>query len=187
MISDDSDLLYAYARRGDIMSLTALVLRHTTWMQAFLRGLCPSAADAEDAFQEAWLRVMKSAGSYRGGRMKSYLATVARSAAIDRMRRGGRLVSLDAFEDERGESAAERLSDGAPGPGERFESSATAADVRAAIAALPEGPRQVVLMRIEAEMSFKEIAATMGIPLGTALTWMHVATVTLKKSLGGAR
>ena len=86
-----------------------------------------------------------------------------------------------------GESAAEKLSDGAPGPGERFESSATAADVRAAIAALPEGPRQVVLMRIEAEMSFKEIAATMGIPLGTALTWMHVATVTLKKSLGGAR
>ena len=61
---------------------------------------------------------------------------------------------------------------------------AVADDVRRALADLPEGPRQVFLMRIEAELSFREIAETMDIPVGTALTWMQVAKVKLKKILG---
>ena len=58
-------------------------------MQAFLRGLLPTAEDAEDAFQETWVRVVKSAGKYRGGKVKPYLAVVARSVAIE----GGSSVS----------------------------------------------------------------------------------------------
>lgn len=56
-----------------------------------------------------------------------------------------------------------------------------------AVAALPFGWRQVVFLRIEGEMEFKDIAAELGIPLGTALTWMRRATVKLKRKLGGAR
>lgn len=186
-MADDPELLRAYASRGDVASLSALVRRHAVWMQALLRGMLPSAADADDAFQEAWVRVMKSAGSYRGGKMKSYLATVARSAALDLMRRSGRLASLDAGEAVRGESAADAVPDPAPDPGARFESSATSGDVRAAVRELPAGRRQVVLMRIEAEMTFREIAEAMGIPLGTALTWMREATEFLRKRLGGSQ
>ena len=51
--------------------------------------------------------------------------------------------------------------------------------------ALPEGPRTVLLLRIEGELSFREIAGELNIPLGTALTWMHAATVRLRKLLGG--
>lgn len=182
----DSELLFAYARRGDVEALSALVRRHSAWMQALLRGLLPTAADAEDAFQDAWVRVVKSAGKYRGGAVRPYLAVVARSAAMDRLRRAGRLVSLDA-EDAEGESAAGRLPDEGPTPGERFESKATAEDVREAVRALPEGPRQVLLMRIEGELHFKEIASALGVPLGTALTWMRVATLKLKEMLGGER
>lgn len=155
-------------------------------MQTLLRGLLPTAADAEDAFQETWIRVVKSAGKYRGGKVKSYLAVVARSAAIDRLRQMGRLVSLDA-EDAEGASAAERLPDESPSPGERFESKATAEDVREAVRALPEGPRQVLLMRIEGELSFKEIASELRVPLGTALTWMRTATLKLKEMLGESK
>ena len=187
MTSDDEDgeLLIAYARRGDTQSLSALVKRHSTWMQAFLRSLLSSTADAEDAFQETWVRVINSAGRYRGGKVKSYLATIARTAAIDRMRRQGKTVSLD-VESEEGQSAREAIPDTAPTPCERFESKATSEDVRRAVRALPEGQRQVLLMRIEGEMPFKEIAAELGVPLGTALTWMHAATEKLKKMLGGA-
>ena len=185
-MEEDRDLLLAYSRRGDVTSLSALVRRHAVWMQALLRGLLPTAADAEDAFQEAWVRVIKSAGGYRGGNVKAYLASVARSAAIDRLRRQGKTVSLDAADDE-GVSAAAEIPDAGPSPGERFESKATAEDVRRAVAALPEGPRQVLLMRIEGEVSFKEIASELGVPLGTALTWMHTATLKLKEMLGGER
>lgn len=178
---DDAELLFAY-RRGDMSSLESLIRRHSVWLQAMLRGLLPSAADADDAFQDTWVRVIRSAGGYRGGSVRAYLAAVARSAAIDRMRRGGRLVSLD--DDDGGVSAAEALPDAAPTPLERLESSATAEDVRRAVQSLPQGPRQVVLLRIEGEMPFKDIAAELGVPLGTALTWMRTATLKLREMLG---
>ena len=40
------------------------------------------------------------------------------------------------------------------------------------------------MMRIEGELSFREIAEILGVPLGTALTWMHVATRRLRELLG---
>ena len=174
-MEEDSELLFAYSRRGDVESLSALVRRHAVWMQAFLRALLPTAADAEDAFQETWVRVVS--------KVKPYLAVIARSVAIDRLRRTGRVVSLD-VDDEEGSSAAERIPDAAPSPRERLEAKATSEDVREAVRALPEGPRQVLLMRIEGELSFREIASELGVPLGTALTWMRVATLKLKKMLG---
>ena len=185
-MEEDRELLFAYVRRGDVKSLSALVRRHSVWMQAFLRALLPTAADAEDAFQETWIRVVQSAGKYRGGNVRPYLTVIARSVAIDRLRQTGRFASLD-VEDEEGRSAAERLPDAAPSPSERLEAQASAEDVRAAVRLLPEGPRQVLLMRIEGELSFKEIASELGVPIGTALTWMHAATLKLKKILGGLK
>jgi DNA-directed RNA polymerase specialized sigma24 family protein len=42
-------------------------------------------------------------------------------------------------------------------------------------------------MRIEGELSFKEIASELGVPLGTALTWMRTATLKLKEMLGESK
>lgn len=182
-MSEDAELMQSYCR-GDVSSLAALVDRHSVWMQALLRGLLPTAADAEDAFQETWVRVIRSAGRYRGGSVRAYLATVARSAAIDRLRRNGRVTSLDVDCDDDGMTAAEQIPDESPSPNERFESKATGEEVRQAVKSLPEGPRQVLLLRIEAEMPFREIAAELGVPLGTALTWMRYATTKLRKTLG---
>ena len=182
-MEEDSELLFAYSRRGDVKSLAVLVSRHTVWMQALLRSLLPESADADDAFQETWVKVIRSASSYRGGKVKSYLASVARSVALDRIRRGGRTVSLDA-EDGDGTSLTASFASEGPAPDERFESKANSEDVRRALRALPEGPRQVLLMRIEGDLSFREIAAELGVPLGTALTWMRTATLRLREMLG---
>ncbi|MGN0833994.1 MAG: RNA polymerase sigma factor [Kiritimatiellia bacterium] len=184
-MTEDGQQLLAYARRGDVMSLSALVVRNTTWLKAFLRGLTASDVEAEDAFQEVWVRVIKGCRSFRGGSVRAYLARIARTVVIDRFRRNGRpTCSLDAV-GENGVSLAETLVDGAPSPSAVLELRGTAEEVRRAVRTLPEGPRTVLLMRIEGELSFREIAEELGIPLGTALTWMHVATVRLRKSLGG--
>ena len=185
-MEEDVQLLFAYARRGDVQSLAALVRRHATWMQALLRGMLPVAADVDDVFQETWMRVIRAAPRYRGGMVKPYLATVARSAAIDHLRRTRAVVSLD---DEEGEGAAAAAAVAAedPAPGEAFESQATSDDIRRAVGTLPEGQRQVLLMRVEGELSFREIAAELAIPLGTALTWMRSATLKLRKMLGGEK
>ena len=181
---EDRDLLLAYSRRGDVHSLSVLVRRHAVWMQTLVRGMLPTAADAEDAFQEAWMRVIKSAAGYRGGSVRAYLASAARSAAIDRLRRGGRAPVLFAQE-PKDAPPVEDIPDAGASPVEHFESKATAEDVRLALRTLPEGPRQVLLMRVEAELTFREIASELDIPLGTALTWMRMATQKLKELLGG--
>jgi RNA polymerase sigma-70 factor (ECF subfamily) len=118
--------------------------------------------------------------------VKPYLATVARSAAIDHLRRTRAVVSLD---DEEGEGAAvaATAADEAPTAGEAFESQATSDDVRRAVSTLPEGPRQVLLMRVEGGLSFREIADELAVPLGTALTWMRSATLKLRKMLGDGK
>ena len=151
---------------------------------AFLRGL--AGEDAEDAFQETWMRLLRSRVELRGDTVKAYLVKTARSVAIDRLRRRHPTLSLDA-EDERGESAADEIVDPSPTPAKRFESNATAAEVREAVASLPLNWRQVVLMRIEGEMEFKDIASELGLPLGTVLTYMHRATQELKRKIGGVK
>lgn len=164
--------------------LSALVAAHARWLTGLVRGLCASEADAEDAFQETWLRLMKSGDGYRGGSVRAYLARIARSVVVDRFRKTGRYaLTLDAPGDD-GLTTAEKLPDPGETPARRFETAATHADVLAAVRTLPEGPRTVLLMRIEGELSFKEIAAELGVPLGTALTWMRTATVRLKRQLG---
>lgn len=168
----------------DGVEFSALVAAHATWLSAFLRGLVRCEADAEDAFQEVWVRVFK------GGRLdgvaspRAYLARVARSVVIDRHRREARYAeSLDVV-DESGGNPADGLVDTTPGPAAHVEAASTRADILAAVRALPPGPRQVVLMRIEGELTFQEIADELKVPLGTVLTWMRAATRRLKKMCG---
>lgn len=165
-------------------SIQALVAEHGRWLMAFIRALAGDGV--EDVFQETWLRLLRSRTELRGSGVKTYLVKTARSIVIDRLRRRRPTESLEA-RTENGEAFAEEVADTAPTPSEAYESKATAADVRAAIAALPFNWRQVVLMRIEGEMEFREIASELGVPLGTALTWMHQATVELKRKLGGGK
>lgn len=185
MNGEDEELLLGYARRGEVRSLSALVTRTSRSLMAYLRGMSPNDAEAEDAFQECWMRVIRSCGSYRGGSARAYLMRIARSVVIDRFRRrGAPTVSIDADGSEGLES---RLAAESPTPDLMCERAANAAAIRAAVRALPRQQREVLLLRIEGELPFKEIAAQLGVPLGTALTWMHAATMKLKKVLGEKR
>lgn len=179
----DEELFGDYARRGDVDALSELVARHERRLMAFLTGML-GGEEAEDAFQDTWVKIMKRASSYRGGVFLSYLITVARRVAVDRLRAHRPLMRLDA-ESADGDSAVEMVSDGRLDPGARLELKATGEDVRRAVRGLAEGPRQVVLMRIEGELSFKDIARELGSPMGTVLTWMHTATGWLRRKLGG--
>lgn len=167
-------------------SISALLAEHGTWLMAFLRGLAGTAADADDAFQETWMRFIRLGGAIPVRGVRAYLVKTARSVVVDRLRRLRPAESLDAVGED-GASLVDELEDPSPGPGERYESRATAAEVREAIAALPLNWRQVVMMRVEGELEFREIAEELGVPLGTALAWMNRATVELKRKLGGCR
>lgn len=167
-----------------LADLAPLVTKHAVWLSAFLRGLTRTNADAEEAFQDVWLRVLKAGGVPAGANARAYLARVARTVVIDRHRRVGREdLSLDA-PDGTGGTPAESLVADAPLPSERVEASALHEEILLAVRSLPAGPRQTVLLRIEGELTFQEIADELNVPLGTVLTWMRAATARLRKLMG---
>lgn len=153
----------------------ALVSEHATWLSAFLRSLTRSEADAEDAFQEVWLRLIKQGGLPEGASARAYLARTARSVVVDRYRREG--------SEEVAEIDDEAMASSDPAPDARHEAEDTRAKVRAAVRALPLKLREIVMLRVEAELTFAEIAESLQLPLGTVLTRMRTATERLKTVL----
>lgn len=176
----------AYAREGDVKSLSALVIANAKWLKAYLRGMVRFDEEAEDAFQECWVRVIRSCRSYRGGSVRAYLARVARSVVIDRhRRRDPEAVSIDA-EVEPGVVVGDCIAADGDAPGEAMDDEMRRVQLRRAIRALSSEQREVLLLRVEGELTFKEIAEQLSVPLGTALTWMRSATLALRKAIGGA-
>ena len=176
-MDDDRSLLTDFARHGDGKSLTTLITRHSKWMMAMLGALLPTAEDAEDAFQEAWLKVIRSASAYRGGSIKAYLASIARSVAIDLLRKQNPTVSLDDID------ACDEAVDPTPSPDANFVIKASKEEIRRAVRGLPLRARQVLLLRIEAELTFGEIAEELDLPIGTVLSLSSRATMRLRKEL----
>jgi len=116
---------------------------------------------AEDAVQETFTSIWKSAKSYRSDRGPGapWLYAVARNAIVDRFRSQGR----EEFE------VPERAT-GDPGPDERAETSWVAWRVHRAFSELPDSERQVIELAYWGEMSQSEVADFLGIPLGTVKT-----------------
>jgi RNA polymerase sigma factor (sigma-70 family) len=100
----------AQLRRGDLDALSALLTRYQNRLYRYLLRLVREPAEAEDLFQQTWLRVAEKIRQYDPRRnFEAWLFTLARNLAIDHLRRI-RPESLDQpAADTAGESAAARL------------------------------------------------------------------------------
>jgi RNA polymerase sigma-70 factor (ECF subfamily) len=131
---------------------------------------------AEDAVQETFASVWRSAGSYKPDRGPAapWLYAIARNAIVDRMR-------------ARTEPAAEApdLASSEPGPGERAETSYVAWRVHRALEELPAKEREVVELAYWSGLSQSEVAEYLHIPLGTVKTRTRSALSRLAGVLEG--
>ncbi len=83
----DADLLAAW-RHGDAGAFDLLYARHRAPVYGFLLRLLGNRALADDVHQDLWLQVIERAGDFRaGGNVRTWLFTLARSRALDRLRR----------------------------------------------------------------------------------------------------
>ena len=180
----DAELLLAF-RNGDVAALDALVGRYQGQLHGYLRAMTGSQSDADDVFQETWMRVMRNPGSFRGGAFNAWLWCIARNLLIDRLRRRKPVVSLDA-ETEEGTAYVEMTPAVGPEPAEDVEAAELGRMVAAAVATLPPDQRDVFLLRTQAGLSFAEIAKLRRMPINTALGRMHYAIQRLRQELGGA-
>jgi RNA polymerase sigma-70 factor, ECF subfamily len=171
----DSDLLVRVAER-DRSAFEALYHRYVRSIYGLALRRLRDRQRAEDAVQETFAAVWRSAGSYRPerGPAAPWLYAVARNAIVDRQR-------------ARNEPAAEApdLPSGEPGPAERAESSFVAWEIHRALEELPVKEREVIELAYWSGLSQSEVAQYLHIPLGTVKTRTRSALSRLSDLLGG--
>jgi RNA polymerase sigma-70 factor (ECF subfamily) len=148
----------------------------------FILNMTEGQSDADEVFQETWFRALRKLDSYRQKNFMGWLVRIARNLIIDRYRRQRPGVSLDATRDDAATPVLE-LADPAPGPTEQAVTGDDVSAVARAVATLPEEQKEVFLMRMQAGMSFKEIAKAQAVSINTALARMQYALSKLRPLL----
>lgn len=185
MESKRLDSLLQRAQQHDAAALTDLYDAYAPRVYGLLVRLTRSRDLAEDLLQETFLRMTRTIGEYaHDGRFEAWLFRIAGNLARDhvrRVQRRGSMASLDGSEaPDGGFEPADRHHEAPPAALDRAEAAEALA---AAIDRLPPDDREIVLLRHYGELSFKEIAALLGVPLGTALARGHRALKKLKAYL----
>lgn len=183
----DSSLMDSFIKEGNTSSLEELFNRHSPWMRAMIASSLDDPEEANDLFQDVWLKIIRKTGDYRGGSVQAYFATLLRNQLYDKYRQNGRRTfeSLDAADcdENEGETESTELPATGRSPGEEFLDKASAAEIRSIVRLLPYTLREVFLMRVEGELKFQEIAHELKLPLGTVLSRMRKAIHILRRKL----
>jgi len=135
------------------------------------RYLMRDAADAEDAVQECYLRALRHFDTYRGPAMKPWLLAILRNVCkAEFARRATAPRPADANETE--QSADEILPWQEPqlSPEAELLRRVDGATIRRLIAALPQPFREVVVLRHIDDLSYRDIAEVVGVPVGTVMS-----------------
>ncbi|WP_345039905.1 RNA polymerase sigma factor SigE [Streptomyces sannanensis] len=155
-----------------------IVSTHSGRVYRLAYRLTGNQHDAEDLTQEVFVRVFRSLSSYTPGTFEGWLHRITTNLFLDTVRRKQR-IRFDAL----GDDAAERLPSREPSPQQAFHDTHFDADVQHALDTLaPEFRAAVVLCDIEG-LSYEEIAATLGVKLGTVRSRIHRGRSHLRKAL----
>ncbi len=178
-------LLARAAARGDRKAFASLVDLHRRSVYGLAFRLLREPEEARDAAQETFVRAWGAIGTYDAAQpFAPWILRIARNHALDQLRRrvpAGRQVALDA-EPEDGAPVTELAGDG-PGADALLESAQTRAALEAAVAALPVNYREVIQLFHVEQLSYKEIAETLDVPMGTVMTWLFRARGKLRAAL----
>lgn len=155
-----------------------IVSTHSARVYRLAYRLTGNQHDAEDLTQEVFVRVFRSLSTYTPGTFEGWLHRITTNLFLDMVRRRQR-IRFDAL----GDDAAERLPSREPSPAQHFADTHFDADVQQALDTLaPEFRAAVVLCDIEG-LSYEEIAATLGVKLGTVRSRIHRGRSHLRKAL----
>lgn len=155
------------AAAGDPLAFEAIVRRHNRLLFRTARGIVADDAEAQDVVQETYLRAFTNLQGYRGdAALGTWLARIAINVALTSQRKKGRLVQLEADDEE--EAPTERESAMPPSPDhDRPEEHAHRNEMRTllqeSIAELPPIYRSVFMLRAVEELSVEETALCLGV------------------------
>jgi len=178
-LEDSDEDLVERARRGSAAAYEELVQRYTelAFRTAYLTA--GSAAEAEEAAQDAFVKAHRALGGFRrGSPFRPWLLRIVGNEARNRRRAAGRRAAVELRTAERGD-----LGVAAPSPEAAVEAAEERRALLRALDALGEEQRQVVGCRYLLELSVEETAAVLGIPEGTVKSRLARALLRLREIL----
>lgn len=180
MISDS--VLVSNYINGSEKSLELIIVRHKQRIFSFILSKVLDREIAEDIFQDTFIKVINTLkrGKYNEeGKFLPWVMRIAHNLIIDHFRRSKRIPTFkntDEFD-----IFTVISDDGVLNVEKQLIKNQILEDVRGLINELPEDQKEVLVMRIYKDMSFKEIAENTNVSINTALGRMRYALINLRK------
>jgi len=168
---------------GVAADFTATTLGHAGALYRMAYHLAGNADEAEDLTQEAYLRAYRGFAGFRGGDVRAWLFTILRHVFLDQCRRHQRMPVVVSADDDVRTFTQNDAGTWAPSAEAEALRLLPSEAIERAFAALAPDWRLVVLLADVEELSYREIADIMEIPLGTVMSRLHRAHRQLQERL----
>ena len=176
----DAYLIAEYIN-GSERSLEKLINRHQLQIFNFINSKVNDRNISEDIFQDTFIKVIKTLknGSYNEeGKFLPWVMRIAHNLVIDYFRKTNRIPIIENKEEF---DIFQFLSDTTPNAESALVEEQVLKDIQNLIDELPEDQKEVLIMRLYRDMSFKEIAENTNVSINTALGRMRYAIINLRK------
>ena len=177
----DAQLVSDYIK-GNEKSLGSLIHKHKSKIYNFIFSKVFDRDNAEDIFQETFIKVIKTLknGTYREeGKFLSWVMRISHNLIIDFFRKSNRIPKFEASSEDY--DIFQFIKDSSPNAENILINQQIVNDLQKLILELPEDQKEVLNMRLYRDMSFKEIAEYTGVSINTALGRMRYAILNLRK------
>ncbi len=177
---EDSILVKNYIA-GDEKALETLINRHNQRISSFIYSKVMDRDITEDIFQDTFIKVIRTLkrGSYsEEGKFLPWVMRIAHNLIIDHFRKNKRMPKFEGSDDFNIFSV---IKDDKLNAEKQLIKDQIDSDLSLLIEELPEDQREVLMMRIYKDMSFKEISENTGVSINTALGRMRYALINLRK------
>ena len=161
-----------------------MVLPHLDDAYGLARWLTGNRTDAEDVVQDACMRALASLDAATIAQPRAWLLAIVRNTAFTWLAKNRPKTVLLTDDAQLLEAAAEKRGDGSPDPEAALIAAAEGDALEAAIQALPHIFREVIVMRDINGLSYREIAAAIGAPVGTVMSRLARGRALLIERLG---
>jgi RNA polymerase sigma-70 factor, ECF subfamily len=169
----------SHAEKEDLMSFEALMLPHLDAAHNLAKWLLRNEPDAEDVVQEAYLRAFKSFGGFHGSNGRAWLLTIVRNTSYTLLKKNRAVDLTTTFDEEIHATTGHDLAS----PATILEHAEDAELISKAMEELPVESREILMLRHQESLSYKEIADVAQIPPGTVMSRLARARAKLKKCL----
>jgi RNA polymerase sigma-70 factor (ECF subfamily) len=179
-LKEDSLLVNDYIS-GDEKSLEILINRHNQRISSFIYSKVMDRDVTEDIFQDTFIKVIKTLkkGNYsEEGKFLPWVMRIAHNLIIDHFRKNKRMPKFEGSDDFNIFSV---IGDDKLNAEKQLIKDQIDSDLSLLIEELPDDQKEVLLMRIYKDMSFKEISENTGVSINTALGRMRYALINLRK------